>query len=179
MYPLQKGEFMSREYQYKRYQLNLDPEDVKHMQIINYLECHKAGKNRNEALIKVILAGFGEKIDLDLPTNSPSHIKTEQRLKKMDGKLDKILWSLINQYGFKDMEYQDELEEEKKAVDECEIQEVSSPEPSITESDDKEQHNSIQQTVVTDTATADEAEISSEVDDISIPVEIMNFLGGL
>lgn len=175
---------MSREYQYKRYQLNLDPEDVKHMQIIDYLECHKAGKNRNEALVKVILAGFGEKVELDLPLNNPTHIKTEQRLKKMDSKLDKILGYLINQYGLKDIEHQDEIEEDKKAVDKSDISSYE-----LQKSEKKTESVGIQTIIDSDISPmaeqgdkgiVDESETNSEFsDDISIPIEIMNFLQGL
>ncbi len=173
---------MSKEYQYKRYQLSLDPEDVKHTQIIDYLESHKAGKNRNEALIKVILAGFGEKVELDLPLNNPSHIKTEQRLKKMDGKLDKILWSLINQHGLKEVEYQEEAEEiSEKMVYEPETEEIKNP-LSMDDNQDAEQlvHSSIDKTP--DILDADnrisEQDIGDDVQDL-IPEGIMNFLNGL
>lgn len=171
---------MSKEYQYKRYQLSLDPEDVKHMQIIDYLESHKAGKNRNEALIKVILAGFGEKVELDVPLNNPSHIKTEQRLKKMDGKLDKILWSLINQHGLKDVDYQGKAEETAKEIIH-ETEEIKNP-LSVENNQDAEQlvQSSIDKTVDIpdiDNSISEEA-VGEDVQDL-IPEGIMNFLNGL
>lgn len=171
---------MSKEYQYKRYQLSLDPEDVKHMQIIDYLESHKAGKNRNEALIKVILSGFGEKVELDLPLNNPSHIKTEQRLKKMDGKLDKILWSLINQHGLKEVEYQEEAEETAKEIIH-ETEEIKNP-LSVENNQDAEQlaQSSIDKDVdIPDTDNSiSEQDVGEDVQDL-IPEGIMNFLNGL
>ena len=88
-------------YSYKRYQLSLNEDDEKQKKIIEYLDSYKAGKTRNSALIKLLLLGIGEKIEIDdaFPNKSHTLISTEARIKKMDGKLDKILWQLINRYG--------------------------------------------------------------------------------
>jgi len=105
---------MAKEYNYKRYQLSLDENDLKQKQIIEYLETFKAGKARNSAMVRLLIAGTGEKIEPDaLPVMSPAYITTENRLKKMDGKLDEILWNLINRYGFKDVEDLDVKESEE------------------------------------------------------------------
>lgn len=160
---------MSKEYQYKRYQLNLDPEDAKQMQIIDYLESHKAGKNRNEALIKVILAGFGEKIELDLSLSNPVQIMTEQRLKKMDCKLDKILCSLLNQPEQKEVEYQEEPEEKVEKVIYTEpVRDGIIDEKTGMYSIASEQNTELQ-----------EQNIQEDEVDVLIPSGIMDFINGL
>lgn len=124
---------MAKEYSYKRYQLSLDENDIKQKQIIEYLEQYKAGKTRNSALIKLLLVAMGEKIEIDaLPPQSTAFVTTEARLKRMDGKLDKILWNLINRYGFTDIV--EDIEEENDITD---IEEEETAEVAATLSDNQ------------------------------------------
>lgn len=105
-------------YSYKRYQLSLNEDDEKQKKIIEYLDSYKAGKQRNTALVKLLLLGIGEKIEIDdvFPNKSHTPISTEARIKKMDGKLDKILWQLINRYGFSDTKDETDIEETNNSV---------------------------------------------------------------
>ena len=106
-------------YSYKRYQLSLNEDDEKQKKIIEYLDSYKAGKQRNTALVKLLLLGIGEKIEIDdvFPNKSHTLISTEARIKKMDGKLDKILWQLINRYGFSDIEDETDTETNNRVAD--------------------------------------------------------------
>lgn len=153
MCPLRKGGNMPKEYQYKRYQLSLDIENERHMRIISYVESHKAGKCRNEAIVKAILAGLGENIELDLPQGNPVQFMNEQYLKKMDSKLDEILSNLIikNPLGLKD----DVIDDKAVMAD--------IPSEQNPDLEDNLQEQSIQEDDV----------------NVFIPSGIMNFINGL
>lgn len=144
---------MPKEYQYKRYQLSLDIENERHMRIISYVESHKAGKCRNEAIVKAILAGLGENIELDLPQGNPVQFMNEQYLKKMDSKLDEILSNLIikNPLGLKD----DVIDDKAVMAD--------IPSEQNPDLEDNLQEQSIQEDDV----------------NVFIPSGIMNFINGL
>ena len=107
---------MAKEYSYKRYQLSLDESDIKQKQIIEYLEQYKAGKLRNAALVKLLLVALGEKIDIDaLPQKSTAFVSNEARLKRIEKKLDTMVWNLINRHGFTEIE--DDVEDENNSIE--------------------------------------------------------------
>lgn len=107
---------MAKEYSYKRYQLSLDESDIKQKQIIEYLEQYKAGKLRNAALVKLLLVALGEKIDIDaLPQKSTAFVSNEARLKRIEKKLDTMVWNLINRHGFTEIE--DDVEDKNNSIE--------------------------------------------------------------
>jgi len=83
---------MSIEYQYKRYQLNLDASIPEQRRIIDFLDGYKAGKQRNSALIGLVLSGLGENVNFEMPVHNAVHnTKTEDRLDKMERLLEELL----------------------------------------------------------------------------------------
>lgn len=82
-------------YTYKRYQLSLKEDDEMQKRIIDYLDSFRPGKQRNNALVKLLINAMNGTADINIPSQT-SDMLTEIRLNKLENMIKSLMASNNN-----------------------------------------------------------------------------------